>query len=194
VESQHPLPPLLLGLANHGRVLDVGCGGGLLTRQFAPVSSGVVGIDPDASSIELAQSETTAESVSYVLGDVLTAGLEPASFDAVVSVATLHHFDAEDGLRRFVQLTKPGGHVGIIGIGRTVVPWDLPRSALAFAATLLHHTIGGKTLWDHSAPMVWPPPYSEREMQRLTASILPGSRFRRHVQGRYSIIWQAPTF
>lgn len=184
--------PLLLELANQGRVLDVGCGGGLLTRQFAPLSSKVVGIDPDAPSIELARSETTAENVDYVLGDVLTSDFEPASFDLVVSVATLHHFDAEQGLLRFAALTKPGGHVGVIGIGRDRMPQDLPRQALAFATTLYHRTIRGKTLWDHSAPVVWPPPHSEREMQSLSADVLPGSRFRRHLQGRYSIIWQAP--
>ena len=49
-----------------------------------------------------------------------------------------------------------------------------------------------KTLWDHSAPIVWPPPHSDREMRDLSAAILPGSQFRRHLQGRSSVVWQAP--
>ena len=47
--------PLLLAVADHGRVLDVGCGGGLLTRQLADQVAEVIGIDPDLPSIELAR-------------------------------------------------------------------------------------------------------------------------------------------
>lgn len=184
--------PLLVALAKSGRVLDVGCGGGLLTRQLARHSSEVVGVDPDVASIGLARAETAEANVSYIVGDVLTHDFELASFDAVVSVATLHHFDAERGLRRFAELTRPGGYVGVIGIGRSDVPRDLPRDALSFIATLAHRTLGGKTVWDHTAPMVWPPPHSEREMHEISADILPDSQFRRHLQGRYSIVWQAP--
>jgi SAM-dependent methyltransferase len=184
--------PLLLSLADSGRVLEVGCGGGLLARQFASRVSKAVGIDPDVASIELARSETTDPNVSYVLGDVLTHDFGPASFDAVVSVATIHHFDAAEGLRRFAELTKPGGYVGVVGIGRSDMPRDLPRDAVSFASTLGHRITRRKTLWDHSAPIVWPPPHSDREMRDLSAAVLPGSQFRRRLQGRYSIIWQAP--
>jgi len=183
--------PLLLALRPAGRVLDVGTGGGLLARQFAPIADEVIGIDPDEASIELARSETTQPNVTYVNGDVLTHAFEPESFDAVVSVATLHHFDAAAGLRRFAELTKPGGSVGVIGIG---APGFLatPRNALAFASTLFHEKVHGKQAWNHSAPMVWPPPLSERGMRRLGARVLPGSTFRRRLHGRYSIIWRKP--
>ncbi len=184
--------PLLLKLANSGRVLDVGCGGGLLTRQIASRVDEAVGIDPDVASIELARSETTNPKVSYIVGDVLTHDFEPAFFDAVVSVATIHHFDAAEGLRRFAALTKPGGYVGVVGIGRSDMPRDLPREVFSFASTLAYRITRSKTLWDHSAPIVWPPPHSDREMRDLSAEILPGSQFRRHLQGRYSIVWQAP--
>lgn len=183
--------PLLLALRPATRVLDVGTGGGLLARQFAPAAGEVVGIDPDAASIELARSETPYDNVSYVQGDVLTHEFEPESFDAVVSVATLHHFDAAQGLRRFAELTEPGGHVGVIGIGAPGL-LALPRNALAFAATRCHEKVRGKPAWEHSAPMVWPPPLSERAMRELSADVLPGSRFRRRLHGRYSIIWRKP--
>ena len=43
------------GLAGK-RVIDVGCGGGLLSRQFAPIAETVIGVDPDEASICTARS------------------------------------------------------------------------------------------------------------------------------------------
>lgn len=184
--------PVLTGLTPSGTVLDVGCGGGLLTRQFALIADSVVGIDPDVASIDLARSETTAAHVAYVLGDALTHPFEPESFDIVASVATIHHMDAAAMLRRCAELTRPGGHVGVVGIGKMEMPRDLPRAALSSAATWYYRVIKGRTLWDHSAPIVWPPPTTEREIRALSATVLPGSTFRRHLQDRYSIVWRKP--
>ena len=174
-------------------MLDVGCGGGLLTRQFASVAEAVVGVDPDEASISVARAETTASNVSYVLGDVGTHPFAPESFDVVASVAAIHHMDATEALERFAELTRPGGHVGVIGIGRPDLPRDLPRAALSSGATWWYRLVAGKTLWNHSAPIVWPPPTTEREMRAISAEVLPGSIFRRRLQGRYSIIWRKPS-
>ena len=183
---------LLLGLGPPGRVLDVGCGGGLLARQFALSADEVVGIDPDMASIEQARRETTSNNVSYVEGDVLTHPFERASFDLIVSVAAILHFDAEVGLRRFDELLRPGGTIGIIGIGRDRIPQDLARRGLAQIATTAYRLIQRKNLWSHSAPIVWPPPHTEPEMRAISTNTLPGSTFRRHIHGRYSITWTKP--
>jgi 2-polyprenyl-3-methyl-5-hydroxy-6-metoxy-1,4-benzoquinol methylase len=52
--------PLLLGAVPHAarRVLDVGCGDGQLTRQFATQAEHVIGIDLDEASIRLAIEHT----------------------------------------------------------------------------------------------------------------------------------------
>ena len=57
--------PILLALGPADRVLDVGCGCGLLTRQFAAHSTHVVGIDLDEPSIHHAQAETPYDSPSW---------------------------------------------------------------------------------------------------------------------------------
>ena len=48
-------------------------------------------------------------------GDVHHIPLAPDSFDAVVSVAALHHMDAGRSLTRFAQLVRPGGTVVVVG-------------------------------------------------------------------------------
>ena len=81
--------PLLLELAPASRALDVGCGGGMLTRQLAPLVDQVIGLDPDAPSIGRAESATSATNVRYVVGDVLEADVGDG-YGLVVSVAMLH--------------------------------------------------------------------------------------------------------
>lgn len=184
---------LLLALDPADRVLDVGCGSGLLCRQMATRSNKVLGIDVDVESIAQAERETSDPHIEYIIGDVLTYPFERESFDVVVSVAALHHMDAAAGLRRFAELARPGGTVAVVGIGRSVYPRDLGRDALAAAATYAYRLVRRPTVWHHSSPMVWPPPLTDHEMRRLVTDVLPGARFRRRLHGRHSIVWTKPT-
>src|SRR4249919_1393833 len=84
--------PLLIDAVPPGSsVLDVGCGEGMLTRELAGRARSVLGVDLDAPSIELARASTSEANVEFLCADVLQHPFEPAGFDAVVSVATLHH-------------------------------------------------------------------------------------------------------
>lgn len=172
------------------RVLDVGCGDGILSEQLigAGVAS-VVGLDRDRPVLERTRARLGSERIEWMHADVLDADLEPDSFDAVVSVATLHHMDAERGLRRFAQLTRPGGIVAIIGLAGADW-WDWPYEAVALASRQCLSLVYG--MWEHTAPIVWPPPLTYREVRCLSARVLPGSQYRRHLLGRYSLVWQKP--
>src|SRR5690242_11888536 len=102
--------PLLLRAVPPGcaRALDVGCGDGVFARQLAPLCGRVIGIDRDAASIEAAR-RAGGDGIEYVVGDFLTHPLEPASFDLVLSVTSLHHMDALRALERMAALLRPGG-------------------------------------------------------------------------------------
>jgi SAM-dependent methyltransferase len=169
-------------------VLDVGCGEGILAAQLQTRGHRVTGIDRDEASIALARKQFSA--VEFVCGNFLTEPFEPDSFDAVVSVAALHHMDTVAALGRMRELLRPGGRLVVIGCARRSFPRDLPREAFAFAA---NRWIGRKrTYWEHSAPIHWPPDETYRDMHRIASDELPGSRFRRHLLWRYSIVWNKP--
>lgn len=185
--------PLLLELGPARRALDIGCGEGLLCRQLSGLADEVVGIDPHEPSIDLARLTTTDPGIDYVLGDVMTHDFEPASFDLVVSVAALHHLDAAPALRRFAELVAPGGRLGVVGIGRDRIPHDLPWMARMTVTTRYEQWIRGRKMWDHSAPIVWPPPDTYAESRASAERELPGCQFRRHALGRFSIVWTRPT-
>jgi SAM-dependent methyltransferase len=170
------------------RVLDVGCGDGVLLADLVEAGiAHVVGIDSDGAVLERARTRFQALPIEWMLGDVMSADLEPQSFDAVVSVASLHHMDAERALVRFAQLVRPGGVVVVIGLARADW-WDIPADAIAIASRVGLSAI--RPYWEHSAPQCWPPPLTYREMKALGAGVLPGGRYRRHLLGRYSLIWE----
>ena len=54
------------------RVLDVGCGEGMLTRQLAPLVPHVVGLDQDAASLDLARRQDPDGKIGLIRGDFLT--------------------------------------------------------------------------------------------------------------------------
>jgi 2-polyprenyl-3-methyl-5-hydroxy-6-metoxy-1,4-benzoquinol methylase len=183
--------PILLGPVPPGarRVLDIGCGEGLLTRRVAAVVPEAVGIDSDSRSIDRARAHSSPPGVSYLVGDFLTYSFEAESFDAVLSVAVLHHVDAEAGLARMVQLLRPGGVLGIVGLARSTI-LDLPYTLLGALASRVHR--GSRPIYEPISPMRWPPPHTFRQMKRIVQKRLPGAQYRRHLLWRYSVIWRKP--
>jgi ubiquinone/menaquinone biosynthesis C-methylase UbiE len=110
--------------AIHGhpqRALDVGCGEGTLTRELRAVVPQVTAIDADPASINLARQQDPGSRIDYLLGDFLTFPFKPNSFDAIASIATLHHMDAEAALGRRRDLLCPGGTLAVIGLAAPVI-------------------------------------------------------------------------
>lgn len=118
-----------------------------------------------------------------------TVALEPESFDAVVSVAALHHMDATQALTRFARLVRPGGTVVVVGLAAN--SWsDLPLAVVAITSRVALRLVNGG--WSHSAPQCWPPPLTYGEIKALSTRVPPGVRYRRHLLGRYSLVWRKP--
>lgn len=95
------------------RILDLGCGDGVLTAKIKDLGCDVVGIDASVAMVEATQNlGITAQVMS---GESL--GFEPASFDAVFTNAALHWMkNAEAVIAGVYRILKPGGRfVGEFG-------------------------------------------------------------------------------
>src|SRR5436190_946439 len=111
---------LLLALSPGDGVLDVGCGTGNFTRDFAR-SVGpdglVVGLDVSQTMLSRAVADTAAagfDHVAYVRGDAADAPFQDASFDAVCCFAALNLFaDPYAALDSFARVLTPGGRLAI---------------------------------------------------------------------------------
>jgi 2-polyprenyl-6-hydroxyphenyl methylase/3-demethylubiquinone-9 3-methyltransferase len=129
----HQINPLRLdwidGLAGAGglrgkRLLDVGCGGGILAEAMARRgATEVLGIDLAAKPLKVAQLhalEGGVENLGYREVAVEALAVErPASFDAVTCMEMLEHVpDPGSVVRACAALVKPGGQVFFSTINR----------------------------------------------------------------------------
>lgn len=105
------------------RVLDVGCGGGILADSMARKGAAVLGIDLASKALKVAQLhalEAQTQGVEYreISAEALAAE-QPNSFDVVTCMEMLEHVpDPSSVVRACAALVKPGGHVFFSTINR----------------------------------------------------------------------------
>lgn len=130
----HDINPLRLnwidervGLAGK-RVLDVGCGGGILAESMARRGATVLGIDMGEAPLAVArlhaeQDGVTGISYRRVQVEVL-ADEQPGSFDTVTCLEMLEHVpDPGAVVAACLKLVKPGGRVFFSTINRNPKSW-----------------------------------------------------------------------
>lgn len=103
-------------------VLDVGCGGGILSESIAEKGAKVTGIDLGEKVLKIAQLHSLESGVvvDYRLISVEDLAEEqPASFDVVTCLEMLEHVpDPASVVVACAKLIKPGGHVFFSTINR----------------------------------------------------------------------------
>lgn len=108
---------------NGKRVLDVGCGGGILADAMARKGASVLGIDLSTKALKVAQLhalEAQTEGVHYqeISAEALAAE-QPQGFDVVTCMEMLEHVpDPASIVKACAALVKPGGHVFFSTINR----------------------------------------------------------------------------
>jgi SAM-dependent methyltransferase len=100
------------------RVLDVGCGPGLVARTLAPRVRSFVGVDVTPAMIERARALAAGAGLSnaeFVVGDAVALSFEAASFDVVVTRLALHHMpDPGAVLSEVARVLRPGGRLVVL--------------------------------------------------------------------------------
>jgi SAM-dependent methyltransferase len=110
----------LLGIRPGDRVLDVGCGSGVVTREIARrvgANGRAVGVDPSAALLtvarEIASSTDVADRIEFREGSALALPFDDGSFDHVVAVTVLGHVPGGAGaIPELVRVARAGGSVG----------------------------------------------------------------------------------
>lgn len=116
------------------RVLDIGCGGGILAETLATEGAIVTGIDPSQKSLAEARehAKRSGLAIDYRLASAedLASGTFTASFDLVFAVDVLEHVDDLDRtIAAIGAVLGPGGGLGFLTHNRTIagflqVVWD----------------------------------------------------------------------
>ena len=124
----HEINPLRLNYINDTvslegkRVLDVGCGGGILSESMAEKGAQVTGIDLGEKALKVAQLHSLERGVAVdyrlIAAEVL-AEQEAGAYDVVTCLEMLEHVpDPASIVSACAKLVKPGGHVFFSTINR----------------------------------------------------------------------------
>jgi SAM-dependent methyltransferase len=116
-EEEHRIALEMLAISAGDRVLDVACGPGNFTRDFARVAGDglVVGIDASPTMLGVAARDTESANVAYVRGDACDLPFRPAGFDAVCCFAALYLIEEPmRALEEIVRVLAPGGRVALL--------------------------------------------------------------------------------
>lgn len=123
------------------RVLDVGCGGGLLSEGMATFGAKVTGIDLAEKTLAVAKLHLleSGQAVDYQLISVEAMALQvPASFDVVTCLEMLEHVpNPASVIQACTNLVKPGGQVFFSTLNRNPKAWLFAVLGAEYALKLL---------------------------------------------------------
>ncbi len=185
------------------RALDVGCGGGAFAAKLAAVVDHVDALDRSPAMVEAAR-RVTPHNVSCILGDVLNDPLPAESYDAIFSIAALHHMPLTDALGRLDAVLRPGGVLAAVALPRRDLALELPLelaaavgqrvlgAAFAVARSTGHGSWPEQEPTNWAMPVVFDPPLTTRNVRQTASEALPGVRVRRLLYWRYFLLWRKP--
>jgi 2-polyprenyl-6-hydroxyphenyl methylase/3-demethylubiquinone-9 3-methyltransferase len=130
------------------RILDIGCGGGLLSEPLARLGAAVVGVDPAETNVAVARlhAQESGVTVDYRAGTA--EGLADAGerFDVVLAMEVVEHVaDVPLFVARCAEMVKPGGLMIAATLNRTLKSFAL---AIVGAEYVLRWLPRGTHQWD----------------------------------------------
>ncbi|KAL9925041.1 ubiquinone biosynthesis O-methyltransferase-like [Glossina fuscipes fuscipes] len=134
------------------QILEVGCGGGILTEQLARLDAKITGIDLSDILINAACEHLKQEANARLLNNITyrTESIEVHMqdkknfYDAVIISEVLEHIDSKEPfLKACIQCLKPGGSVFITTLNQTIRMWIvgilIAEYVLGFIPIGTHH-------------------------------------------------------
>ena len=104
-----------LALSADDRIMDLGCGPGLLAMAFAPLVGEVVAVDPNIEMLAIGRDAATGrfDNIRFVEGSSYGLGPEFGRFRLVTMGRSFHWMDRADTLDRLDRIVEPGGAVAL---------------------------------------------------------------------------------
>jgi 2-polyprenyl-6-hydroxyphenyl methylase / 3-demethylubiquinone-9 3-methyltransferase len=130
------------------RILDIGCGGGVLSEPLARLGAAVVGADPAENNIEAAQHHAAQAGIKIDYRCTTAEGLQEGGevFDIVLAMEVVEHVaDFHLFIELAAAMVKPGGLLFVATLNRTMKSFAL---AIVGAEYILRWLPRGTHQWD----------------------------------------------
>ncbi len=130
------------------RVLDIGCGGGLLSEPLARIGGEVVGVDPSSTNIAAAQlhARENEAAIDYRVDTAEALADAGERFELVLAMEVVEHVtDVKLFVRRCADMVQPGGLMIAATLNRTLKSFAL---AIVGAEYVLGWLPRGTHRWD----------------------------------------------
>jgi 2-polyprenyl-6-hydroxyphenyl methylase / 3-demethylubiquinone-9 3-methyltransferase len=140
--------PKHVGCLTGLRLLDIGCGGGLLSEPLGRLGASVVGVDPSSRNIAVARQHAAAAGLSIDYRETTAEALADAgeAFDVVLAMEVVEHVaDLALFVRCAAAMVKPDGLMVTATINRTLKSFAL---AIVAAEYVLGWLPRGTHRWD----------------------------------------------
>ena len=137
-----------LDCLNGLRILDIGCGAGILSEPLARLGADVVGIDPASENIEVAKThaEESGVKVDYRATTAEELAAKSEQFDIVLAMEVVEHVvDVPTFIKTCTSMVKPGGLMVAATLNRTMKSFAL---AIVGAEYILRWLPRGTHQWD----------------------------------------------
>lgn len=130
------------------RILDIGCGGGILSEPLARLGASVLGADPSTTNIEVAKLHAAQSGLAIDYRATTAEALSDAGerFDVVLAMEVVEHVaDVDLFVRKCADMVKPGGLMVAATLNRTIKSFAL---AIVGAEYILRWLPIGTHQWD----------------------------------------------
>ena len=130
------------------RILDIGCGGGLLSEPLARLGADVVGADPAEANIAAARVHAERSEITVDYRATTAEALADAGekFDIVLAMEVIEHVaDVSLFIARCAEMVKPGGLMVVATLNRTLKSFAL---AIVGAEYVLRWLPRGTHRWE----------------------------------------------
>lgn len=182
---------ILSQVRKNDRVLDVGCGDGLLVYKLANKTKEVLGIDKHIPSIEKAKKRIeNLKNASIISVGFEDFDYEPNSFDAIIFVASIHHMNLETCIDKAIELLKPNGKLLIVGLANPYNVFDkiieVGRFLPVKIGDIFHEVKGdvGAPIMDYKGTL--------NDIRSIVKTKLPNAKVKQVLYYRYLLKWVKP--
>jgi 2-polyprenyl-6-hydroxyphenyl methylase/3-demethylubiquinone-9 3-methyltransferase len=146
--AQFGRDPKMLDCLKDLRILDVGCGGGIVSEPLTNLGAKVTGIDPAGENVEAAKlhAEKNGLAIDYRTTTVEALADTGEKFDIVIASEVVEHVaDLDLFVQRAAEMVRPGGLMIVTTINRTLKSFAL---AIVGAEYILRWLPVGTHRWE----------------------------------------------